>query len=691
MSPRRGTTTQEHARALTLAGVTALLNLAETTLPGGVDELVERQPFVAGYVDELARVLPDPISWEAAVVWWHRHLADLERAAPAARRGSVPPLPLTLVPGLAEVRDRIAVGLVALPEEDERFTQVVRELQGVAPAEGMPTAVVVGALERPGERVVARLLDRLTRDQVLIEVPGVGQARRVAPSWWASVRDDEAWADFAAATPAGDPSRLRHWHRSRREELVRLLRMLEEEQLDTVVIRQVPGADGAASVAAASTRRLLWRTPDELLRGPGLVLAASLDAIPAVSLSLVAGEEIDVPRPPGYSGPLVVLTGVAGGLRTTEKERSASLTLHRGDADERHRLWKALFPRAGDVRLTELAAACVVPDGHLRRLAADATVIARLDGRRLPGVDDVRAASRRLCDHVLETRATRIDNEDLSWDDVVTSAPVRTDLEMLESRCRLRETLAVGDRGVGGAGVRALLTGASGCGKTLAARTLASVLGRSIYRVDLAAVFDKYVGVTEKILDGLLTEAEQLDAVLLLDEGDTFLGSRTDVRSANDRYANLETNFLLQRLETYSGIIVVTTNSPDRIDTAFNRRMDATILFGKPRAEARAEIWSLHLPDGHQVGPEEVALIGQRHRLTGGQIRNAVQYARLLSARDERPLDARTVRDAIAAEYRKAGAMPLGLSPAPPDSAVALDTYVRSVAEAAPRRAGRRK
>jgi len=253
---------------------------------------------------------------------------------------------------------------------------------------------------------------------------------------------------------------------------------------------------------------------------------------------------------------------------------------------------------------------------------------------------------------------------------------------MLEHRCLLREELAVGDRGVGGAGVRALLTGPSGCGKTLAARTLAAVLQRNLYQVDLAAVFDKYVGVTEKILDRLLADAEQLDAVLLLDEGDSFLGSRTDVHSANDRYANLETNFLLQRLETYAGIIVITTNAPDRIDSAFSRRMDATITFGKPRAAARRRIWALHLPDGHGVEPDELDALADRHRLTGGQIRNAALYARLVSVREGRPLDVEVVRSAVAAEYRKAGAMraapATGLQVRP--ERLSIDDYVQALA-----------
>lgn len=682
----RPATTESHVAMLSLAAATALLDLAERSLPGGVAELVRRQPFVQAYVDSIAEWVPEGTSWEASVRWWQDRVAQVERSAD-------PPLPLTLVPGLGGVRERIALALVALPDEDDRFVQVVRELQGQAFFEAMPVATVVAALERPSERSVSRALDRLTQQHLVDSFAGAPHLRRVSASFWSAVRDDESWAAAVAAAAPAPPATVAHWSAARKAGLDRPLRMLVGGKVDTVVVRQVPGADAAASVSATLAAPLLWLPPTEVLEGAGLALAAALGAVPGTVLDPGPGERSAAARPEWYVGPLVVVTGLSGGIATGSDERRATVLVDRCDPAERRRLWATLLPRASRRRLATLAGAFVVPDGHLRRLAADATVIARIEERREPRLADVRQAARRLGDVVLETTATRLENDGLSWDDVVAGPSVGRDLALLEHRCRLREELSVGDRGVGGAGVRALLTGPSGCGKTLAARTLAAVLDRNIYRVDLAAVFDKYVGVTEKILERLLTDAEQLDTVLLLDEGDTFLGSRTDVRSANDRYANLETNFLLQRLETYAGIIVVTTNAPDRIDSAFARRMDAAIAFGKPRSDARRLIWSLHLPIGHAVTDADLAMIADRHRLTGGQIRNAVQHARLLSARDGAPLDAEVLAAAVAAEYRKAGAMPLGTGPHGAPQARRLDSYVRSMALAgrrrqAPRRGG---
>src|SRR5262249_43567362 len=142
-----------------------------------------------------------------------------------------------------------------------------------------------------------------------------------------------------------------------------------------------------------------------------------------------------------------------------------------------------------------------------------------------------------------------------------------------------------------GTGVRALLTGPSGTGKTLAARVLAARLELDLYRLDLATVVNKYIGETEKNLSRVFARAEELDVALLLDEGDALLTQRTDVQTSHDRYANLETNYLLQRLETFEGILIVTTNAADRIDSAFQRRMDVVIEFRAPDAAERLEIW----------------------------------------------------------------------------------------------------
>jgi len=176
-----------------------------------------------------------------------------------------------------------------------------------------------------------------------------------------------------------------------------------------------------------------------------------------------------------------------------------------------------------------------------------------------------------------------------------------------------------------------------------------------LYRLDLSTVVNKYIGETEKNLNQLFSRAEELDVVLLLDEGDALLTQRTDVSSANDRYANLETNYLLQRLESYEGILVVTTNAGDRIDAAFQRRMDVCVEFAPPRAAERWTIWQLHLPACHGLSGELLEELAHRCELSGGQIRNAALHAASLALEDGAALADAHVEAAVRREYRKAG------------------------------------
>jgi SpoVK/Ycf46/Vps4 family AAA+-type ATPase len=185
--------------------------------------------------------------------------------------------------------------------------------------------------------------------------------------------------------------------------------------------------------------------------------------------------------------------------------------------------------------------------------------------------------------------------------------------------------------------------------------------------VDLAAVVNKYIGETERNLNQVLSRAEELDVLLLLDEGDALMTKRTEVRNANDRYANLETDYLLQRLETYEGIAVITTNAGSRIDQAFLRRLDVIVDFTPPEAFERWLIWQTHLPLSHTVSAQLLDDLASRCVLTGGQIRNATLHATLLALDSgEAPGDAQLLA-AVEHEFRKAGATyPLRSSAVPP-------------------------
>jgi SpoVK/Ycf46/Vps4 family AAA+-type ATPase len=234
-----------------------------------------------------------------------------------------------------------------------------------------------------------------------------------------------------------------------------------------------------------------------------------------------------------------------------------------------------------------------------------------------------------------------------------------TELSTLLARCRRREQLAASDgawRGTVNRGVRALFKGPSGTGKTLTARHLGAQLNLDVYRLDLAAVVNKYIGETERNLDQVLARAEELDVLLLLDEGDALMTRRTEVGNANDRYANLETNFLLQRLETFDGIVIITTNAGNRIDPAFLRRIDVTIDFALPDADQRLQLWNSHMPAEHNISAAVLDDVARRCALTGGQIHSASLHARLLSLERATPVHNDDLLHALSREYRRIGA-----------------------------------
>jgi SpoVK/Ycf46/Vps4 family AAA+-type ATPase len=159
----------------------------------------------------------------------------------------------------------------------------------------------------------------------------------------------------------------------------------------------------------------------------------------------------------------------------------------------------------------------------------------------------------------------------------------------------------------------------------------------------------------------LLSRAEHLDAVLLFDEADSLFGARTDVKQANDRYANMQTNYLLQRLETFHGVAVLTSNSKARFDDAFLRRLDSVVQFPLPDVAERRTLWSLHLGEAPQVDAKVMSAIAALVDLPGGHIRNAVLTAALLARQraeassGDAALSADDLREALALEYRKLG------------------------------------
>jgi len=174
-------------------------------------------------------------------------------------------------------------------------------------------------------------------------------------------------------------------------------------------------------------------------------------------------------------------------------------------------------------------------------------------------------------------------------------------------------------------GFRVLFYGEPGTGKTLAASLLGKYIQRPVFRVDVSMLVSKYIGETEKQLAKLFDKAENKNWILFFDEADAVFGKRTNVRDAHDKYANQEVSYLLQRIETFSGLIILASNFKNNMDKAFTRRFHSCIKFGNPKYEERLRIWQQNLPEQLQLEGISLEQIANRYELTGSNIMNVIQ------------------------------------------------------------------
>jgi ATPase family associated with various cellular activities (AAA) len=374
-------------------------------------------------------------------------------------------------------------------------------------------------------------------------------------------------------------------------------------------------------------------------------------AIPVFSNWLAPGERRSIPAILGHRGPIIVLTGPEGEF---ESDNRAILDwrLETPSVAERSALWQRAL---GDAALaTRLAREHRHAAGRIASLAAKACDEA--GEKTVVSYAHIRSVSRRGDSAGLGALAELIPDE-VDDDALILTASLRHELEALVTRCRMREhfskSLGPSIQARYRPSVRALFVGPSGTGKTLAVAWLATRLGIPLFRVDLSTITSKYIGETEKNLSQLLARAEQNEVLLLFDEADALFGKRTDIHDANDRFANAQTNYLLQRMESYDGITVLTSNGRSRFDDAFARRFDAILSFPLPGPEERRALWSSHLGTAHNVNSEQLNRLSAIAELSGGQIRNAVLRSAVAAAQDGKQIVYRHLLTGVTSEYRK--------------------------------------
>ncbi|GAA1519872.1 ATP-binding protein [Kribbella lupini] len=330
-------------------------------------------------------------------------------------------------------------------------------------------------------------------------------------------------------------------------------------------------------------------------------------------------------------------------------------------AHDRIELWREHL-RESDLDPEILASHLALGPGQVRNVFRTAAASALLAGTAITA-DDLRRGVRAQNAAGLERLARRIEPE-VGWDDLVLAPAVRRALQGLAARARHRDTVLTDWRmrrgGGRGRGVTALFAGDSGTGKTMSAEVIATELGLDLYTVNLATVVDKYVGETEKNLERIFSEAGGVNAVLFFDEADAIFGKRSDVRDAHDRYANIESAYLLQRLESFDGLAILATNLRANIDDAFTRRLDAIIDFPAPTPDLRLRLWQQCLAPPLPLGDDlELEFCAESFELAGGNIRSASVSAAYLAAESGQPVRMADLIMAVGQEYRKLGRLVL--------------------------------
>jgi hypothetical protein len=328
--------------------------------------------------------------------------------------------------------------------------------------------------------------------------------------------------------------------------------------------------------------------------------------------------------------------------------------------DERSRAW-----RAGLHDRPEAAAVADAIDAYPFRISVSGATRAASAARQAAeaadrpveaadlaaGVRAQNAAGLERLAHRIEPRAT--------WGDLVLRPDIAEHLHDLANRARHRDEVLDG-WGLGdpnrGRGLTALFSGDSGTGKTLSAEVLAGALGLDLYVIDLSSVVDKYIGETEKNLDRVFSQADGVNGVLLFDEADAIFGKRSEVRDARDRYANVEIAYLLQRMERFDGMAILTTNLRANLDEAFLRRLDVLVDFPMPDEEQRRLLWLRHLPPALPVADDlDLDFLAHHFRISGGNIRNIVAAAAYRAAAEGRPVVMADLIKGTEREYRKLG------------------------------------
>ncbi|EAR22003.1 ATP-binding protein [Nitrococcus mobilis] len=583
--------------------------------------------------------------------------------------------------GAAHPLDRLADGLglsscevdllllAGLPEQHEGYADVLRALHPLAvPAATVGLAAQLFCRDADERHMLRELLHTgpaVTAGALRIagEGPLVTRSLLVADTLWPVLGGIDAWPEAVRRREiAVGLHGLAHW------------------------LREPPTEHALSALASGMACIILLSAEDERVarhRAAALTQAAGLasviidlppDPTPAVAqligvhalargvvpiLCLGYRNEPTTPQVPAcarYPGPVLVCAR-PGGAAIDDLRPLLEVSCERLGPSALRSMWRGAMPELrGQAAL--LAARYPAEPASALAVATDARARAQWQGRR-PNLDDVAASVRARAGASLQGGVKRL-RPLATWEQLVLPGErleqLREAIDRLIHQVQVLEDWGFLGGRAGARGVRLLFSGPPGTGKTLAAEVMARALAVDLLVVDLSRVVSKWLGETEKNLAEVFDTAEKASAVLFFDEADALFGRRTEISDAHDRYANLETAYLLARLERFEGLAILATNHRQNIDPAFLRRLEALVEFPEPGREERLALWRCHLPPKAPLA-EDVRLteLAAHFPVVGGLIRNAAVAAAFLAAANASPVTRQHLLRAVQREYEKSG------------------------------------
>ena len=611
-----------------------------------------------------------------------RQLSDFQ-GGPQERRPDGPTHPLDRLMDLLQPSREEAelMLLAALAEQHEGLAAVLRTLH--PRSESRISVALAARLLFPSAEKRVRLRDLLVSSPIItqgaVEVVGDGplfeRSLQLADSLWAALHGIDSWPSSVVIARAPIVlNGLSEWLESdAAAQAIAAIRggkpctvLLTADRAETALFRAL------ALVQHAGARSVAISVPDSptpewerLVR----IHALAQGIVPVLNLSETEGPKGGTaPGFGAYPVPVVVCSRAGTTRMRAEARPLVRVPIGPLASTTRRRMWAETIPSLAD-HAPYLAARYPVEPAVAAEVAADLDCLQELVGRA-PTVEDVHRAIRARSGLTLAS-GVKLIRPGAGWEQLVLPKDRKSQLSEAVNRLNLQAVVLdewgfLKDR-PGARGVRMLFAGPPGTGKTLSAEVIAKSLSVDLLAVDISRVVSKWIGETEKNLAAVFDTAERAQAVLFFDEADALFGKRTEVSDAHDRYANLETAYLLARLERFEGMAVLATNLRENIDPAFLRRIEFVVDFEDPDREQRFQLWQRHIPDTELLDPDvNLFELATLYPVVGGFIRNAAVAAGFLAAEDQSKISRNHFVHAIRREYQKSGrafpGAPLGVT-----------------------------